>query len=90
MRPLEFTLIEGEWWAVVSRVIWHALSQYDVQHAEILFLEYEGIPERVQGELVRGASFDELRQLRDRRIAADADDAVVKLIPERTADRRAA
>lgn len=90
LRPLEFTQVEGEWWATTSRRMLQYLAQCDGQHVEILFVEDEAHDSRVHGVLECSVDPEDRRHLRELSEAqqiwlADANDvnvAIVKVIPE--------
>ena len=56
LRPLEFTQVEGEWWAPASRRMQQTLAQCDGQHVEILFVDDDAHDSRIRGVLACSAT----------------------------------
>jgi general stress protein 26 len=63
LRPLEFTQVEGEWWAPTSRRVQQTLAQCDGQHVEILFVDDNANDSRIRGVLTCSADPNDYQHL---------------------------
>ncbi len=89
LRPLEFTQVEGEWWAPTSRRTQQSLAQCDGQHVEILFVDDAANDSRVRGVLECSIDPIDIHHLlemqREHTVELDTlepNTVVVKVIPE--------
>lgn len=89
LRPLEFTQVEGEWWAPTSRRMQQTLAQCDGQHVEILFVDNDAHDSRVRGVLACSADPCDFQHLcevyPDQHLSPSAMErtqVMVKVIPE--------
>ncbi len=89
LRPLEFTQVEGEWWAPTSHRMQQTLAQCDGQHVEILFVDDDANDSRIRGVLACSADPHDLEHLCE--LCPEhtlipgstvTNQAVVKVIPE--------
>ena len=90
LRPLEFSYVDGEWWAATSQRVGKALSACDARHVELVFVEGDVEPELVRGTLACStAPADRHRLWQEQgaalsthfRTADDPDLVVVKVTP---------
>ena len=93
LRPMEFTQVDGEWWAAASRRVGDALAACEAGHVELVFVEGDIEPGHVRGTLACSTASPDRDRLwllqREHllphyRSGDDADLVVVKVIPRET------
>ena len=91
LRPMEFSLVDGEWWAAASRRDGRYLDACEGQHVDVLLLDADGWDDHLHGVLQSSTEADDRRllwELQGEQIARwcrGADDpnlVIMKVIPD--------
>jgi len=93
LRPMEFSQVNGEWWAAASQRVGQALAVCEAGQVELVFVEGDITSERVRGTLACSREIADRRhlwQLQNEHLLShypssdDPDLVVIKVIPAET------
>ncbi|MHB9024541.1 MAG: hypothetical protein ACYC7E_10250 [Armatimonadota bacterium] len=90
LRPLEFSLVDGELWTAIPRDAGQYAARCDGQHVEVLYFDGELEDVRLHGVLKCSTQADDRQRLRTLEgsigiktgKAEDPDYLILKIIPE--------